>query len=153
MTRRVCEVCGKPTTINWGNAYTVICKACHSTDAARQLLAMPLSTKSPSHILATPALDPTHLGELLSARPVLSLAIAGTLAGGLLGCLARPSAPLIGQLPFEIVITRGATLKGFDQMLASLAQSSFNTLMGASLVGAVVGAIVGRVLLAQRKSV
>ena len=34
--------------------------------------------------------------------------LLGALIGGLIGFLLRPSVPIIGQLPFEHVITAGA---------------------------------------------
>jgi hypothetical protein len=52
----------------------------------------------------------------------IKLGIVGFVAGGVLGFLYRPSAFLIGQLPFDVVITRGANLKGMDQVLISMAQ-------------------------------
>ena len=76
-------------------------------------------------------------------KPMIAIGIAGFLIGGLVGFLARPSAFFVGQLPFDHVITRGASLKGFDQMLVPLAQRSFNiTLMGA-IIGAVAGIVIG----------
>ena len=36
--------------------------------------------------------------------------ILGVFIGGLVGFLLRPSANLVGQLPFGVVITRGAAL-------------------------------------------
>ena len=41
----------------------------------------------------------------------------GFVLGGLLGFLTRPSALLIGQLPFSIVLSRGGNLRGLDQVL------------------------------------
>jgi hypothetical protein len=53
---------------------------------------------------------------------------------------------LIGQLPFGAVITRGATLKGVDQILVPLAQRSFNIMMAGLIIGAVIGLVVGYVI-------
>ena len=41
----------------------------------------------------------------------------GAAIGGFLGFLLRPSVPLVGPLPFETVITRGANLTGLDSLL------------------------------------
>jgi hypothetical protein len=79
----------------------------------------------------------------------IQLGIVGFIAGGVLGFLYRPSAFLIGQLPFDVVITRGANLKGVDQVLISLAQSSFNNMLTVAVVGAVIGIVAG-ILLSKR---
>jgi hypothetical protein len=73
----------------------------------------------------------------------IQLGIVGFVAGGFLGFLYRPSAFLIGQLPFDVVITRGANLKGMDQVLISMAQTSFNNMATVAVVGAVIGFVVG----------
>jgi hypothetical protein len=70
------------------------------------------------------------------------LAGIGFLIGGLLGFLFRPSAFLIGQLPFSMVITRGVNLQGVDRILIPLAKSSFNNMLLIAGVGALIGAIV-----------
>ncbi len=46
---------------------------------------------------------------------------------------------LIGQLPFSIVITRGATLDGLDKMLVPLAQRSFNYMLAGAILGGIAG--------------
>ena len=76
----------------------------------------------------------------------IQLGIVGFIAGGVLGFLYRPSAFLIGQLPFETVITRGANLKGVDQILISMAQTSFNNMAAAAIAGAVIGIVVGIII-------
>ena len=73
----------------------------------------------------------------------IQLGIVGFVAGGALGFLYRPSAFLIGQLPFDVVITRGANLKGLDQVLISMAQTSFNNMAAAAIAGSVIGIVVG----------
>lgn len=75
------------------------------------------------------------------ALPSKRFTVAGLLVGAFIGFLLRPSAMLIGQLPFTVVMTRGANLEGLDEMLVPLAQTSFNYM----LVGGVVGALVGLV--------
>ena len=76
----------------------------------------------------------------------IQLGIVGFVAGGVLGFLYRPSAFLIGQLPFDVVIIRGANLKGMDQVLIPLAQSSFNNMLTIAFVGAVIGIVAGILL-------
>lgn len=73
----------------------------------------------------------------------IKLGIVGFVAGGILGFLYRPSAFLIGQLPFDIVITRGTKLKGLDQVLISMAQTSFNNMAAAAIAGSVIGIVIG----------
>ena len=78
-----------------------------------------------------------------SSRPMIGIGIVGFLIGGLVGFLARPSAFFLGQLPLEHVISRGATLKGMDQMLIPLAQRSFNITLIGAIIGAVAGIVIG----------
>lgn len=68
-------------------------------------------------------------------------ALLGAVLGGLVGFLLRPSLPLIGQLPFSTVITRGSNLSGIDMLLKSTAEQSFNYLVIGVIVGAVVLAL------------
>ncbi len=79
-------------------------------------------------------------------RIVWVLGVAGFLLGALVGYLYRPPAFLIGQLPFDVVISRGTSLKGFDQMYIPVAESSFNYLFGGGIVGAVAGVAAALVL-------
>ena len=60
---------------------------------------------------------------------IITFGIVGFIIGGLLGFLFRPSAFLVGQLPFGAVISRGASLQGLDKMLVPIAQQSFNTMI------------------------
>ena len=79
----------------------------------------------------------------------------GGYLGGYLGFLARPSAMLVGQLPFDMVITRGTNLQGFEQILLPLAQQSFSTMFNGGVVGGVLGAVVGLMIgffLGKRKT-
>jgi small basic protein len=69
------------------------------------------------------------------------LVIVGLVVGGVVGFLLRPSVPLLGQLPFTTVITRGANLRGLDQLLLGYARSSFNYVVAGIVLGAVVGLI------------
>ncbi len=65
--------------------------------------------------------------------------LTGLFVGAFLAFLMRPSAFLVGQLPFEHVITRGANLKGLDTMLVPLAQQSFNIMVIGSIIGIITG--------------
>lgn len=95
---------------------------------------------------------PPPLPGTASPAPPLPLLIAlGLVIGGFLGFLMRPSAFLVGQLPFEMVITRGSSLSGMDQLLVPAAQQSFNVMLLGAVLGAAAGAAVGW-LLAQRRS-
>lgn len=67
----------------------------------------------------------------------------GLLVGGFIGFLLRPSSFLVGQLSFETVISRGANLKGLDELLVSLAQRSFNTMAIWAIIGAIAGVAIG----------
>jgi hypothetical protein len=69
------------------------------------------------------------------------LAIVGLLIGGVVGFLLRPSVPLMGQLPFSTVITRGTNLRGLDQLLIGYARSSFNYVVAGVVLGALIGLI------------
>ena len=69
------------------------------------------------------------------------LTIAGLLIGSIVGFLLRPSVPLMGQLPFTTVITRGANLRGLDQLLLGYARTSFNYLVAGMILGAIAGLI------------
>jgi hypothetical protein len=77
---------------------------------------------------------------------IVPFCFIGFFIGGITGFLYRPSAFLIGQLPLDVVITRGANLKGMDQVLIPLAQSSFNNMIAIGLIGALVGIAAGYML-------
>lgn len=62
----------------------------------------------------------------------------GSLLGGFVGFLLRPSFPLVGQLPLMVVITRGADLEGAGRLFLPTAEASFNCVV----IGAVIGAVV-----------
>ncbi len=84
-----------------------------------------------------------------SKGPVLVLTVIGFVIGGLAGFLFRPSAFLIGQLPFDVVITRGIHLQGVDRVMVGLAESSFNQMAVIACIGAAVGLAIGS-LVARR---
>jgi len=78
------------------------------------------------------------------------LTIAGLLIGSVVGFLLRPSVPLMGQLPFSTVITRGGNLRGLDQLLLGYARTSFNYLIAGMVLGAIVGLIVAFAISSQK---
>src|SRR4030066_782300 len=90
------------------------------------------------------------MGSKKSNGWAIKLGIIGFIAGGVIGFLYRPSAFVIGQLPFDVVITRGANLKGIDQVLIPLAQSSFNNMMTIAVLGAFIGIIAGLLIPGNR---
>ena len=71
------------------------------------------------------------------------ITIIGMLLGASIGYFYRPPALLIGQLPFDVVITRGGNLKGIDQIYLEAAKTSFDYLIIGGIAGAILGAIVG----------
>jgi len=78
--------------------------------------------------------------------PIWLFCVSGGMLGGIIGYLTRPSALLVGQLPFGTVITAGAGLQGLDQLLIPVAQQSFNQMLTGAIVCAVLGGVVGVVL-------
>ena len=74
--------------------------------------------------------------------------LAGLVIGALIGFLLRPSVPLLGQLPFSAVITRGASLQGVDVLAKSAAEQSFNYMLAGAILG-----VVAAVLYVRRKDV
>ena len=55
---------------------------------------------------------------------VVGFAMLGAVLGAVLGFLFRPSVPFVGQLPLDVVLTRGASLNGVDLVLGSTAEQS-----------------------------
>ncbi len=72
-------------------------------------------------------------------RTFLLSGLGGFLLGAGVGYLCRPPAFLAGRLPFRHVITRGASLKGFEQIYLEVAQRSFDHLLVGGLIGAAAG--------------
>jgi hypothetical protein len=83
-------------------------------------------------------------------RTVLLTGVGGFLLGAGVGYLYRPPAFLVGQLPFRHVITRGGSLKGFDQVYLEVAQRSFDYLLVGGFVGAALGIAAAFLLLKSR---
>jgi hypothetical protein len=80
-----------------------------------------------------------------SKGPILGFILIGLFLGGLVGFLLRPSIPLIGQLPFEAVITGGLSLDGLDSLLIPIAQTSFNYMVAGAIIGALIAYFVSRI--------
>jgi Na+/H+ antiporter NhaC len=81
------------------------------------------------------------MGEM--TKKVWIITIVGLILGASIGYFYRPPALFIGQLPFDVVITRGGNLKGLDQIYLEIAKTSFNYLLIGGIAGAIIGAIVG----------
>ena len=81
------------------------------------------------------------MGEM--SKNAWIITIVGFILGASIGYFYRPPAIFIGQLPFDVVITRGGNLKGLDQIYLEIAKTSFNYLLIGGIVGAIVGAIAG----------
>jgi hypothetical protein len=71
------------------------------------------------------------------------ITLVGLIVGASIGYFYRPPAILIGQLPFDVVITRGGNLKGLEQVYLETAKTSFNYLLIGGMGGALLGAIIG----------
>jgi hypothetical protein len=71
-----------------------------------------------------------------------TLSIVGGIVGGVITYLFRPSSFMVGQLPFIHVISRGKTLKGLDQILIPIAETSFNYLLAGIIIGAISGYLI-----------
>jgi len=84
-------------------------------------------------------------------RAVLLGGLFGFLLGAGVGYLYRPSAFLAGQLPFQHVITRGASLKGFDQVYLEVAQRSFDYLLVGGFLGAAAGIVAAFLIVRKGK--
>jgi len=67
------------------------------------------------------------------------MGLGGFLLGAGVGYFYRPPAVLVGQLPFRHVISRGTSLKGFEQVYLEAAQRSFDYLLVGGLLGAGLG--------------
>ncbi len=61
--------------------------------------------------------------------------------GGGVGYLLRPAVPLIGQLPFNIVMADGKNLHGLARLAQPYAQQSLECVIAGALVGGMLGLI------------
>lgn len=73
------------------------------------------------------------------SKDVWIIALIGLILGASIGYFYRPPALFIGKLPFDVVISRGGNLKGFDQIYLEIAKTSFNYLLTGGIVGAIAG--------------
>jgi len=83
------------------------------------------------------------MSDSSSRGPNFGLGFIGLLTGGLIGFLLRPSAGVVGPLPFRTVITRGTNLDGLGLLLLPTAETSFNILLAGAILGAVAGVLAG----------
>ncbi|MHB1024190.1 MAG: hypothetical protein ACYC24_00615 [Desulfobacteria bacterium] len=81
------------------------------------------------------------MGEMTQKAWIITF--IGFILGASIGYFYRPTAIFIGQLPFDVVITRGGNLKGIDQIYLEVAKKSFNYLLFGGIAGAILGAIAG----------
>ncbi|MBU2807577.1 hypothetical protein HF285_04680 [Acidithiobacillus ferrooxidans F221] len=75
------------------------------------------------------------IGALVLPIEAFSLAFVGII----LGFLFRPAIPILGQLPFPVVITGGIALHGIGKLAQSYAQESLEYMIGGGIIGGVVG--------------
>ncbi len=61
--------------------------------------------------------------------------------GGGVGYLLRPAVPLIGQLPFNVIIADGKNLHGLERLARPYAQQSLECVIAGALVGGMLGLI------------
>ena len=71
------------------------------------------------------------------------LTFLGIVLGGYIGFLNRPSALLVGQLPFNKIILAGTNLQGLDKLLVPVARTSFNYMIIGAAIGLLGGLILG----------
>ena len=120
-----------------------LCPSCHAFQDAEKKLC-PNCDNDLTNVPIYKSIKSNNFSPLDNLKsPMIGLGIVGFLLAGFIAFLVRPSAFLIGQLPFGIVITRGANLKGMDQLLIPLAQQSFNTMLIGAIIGAVSGSVIG----------
>lgn len=124
---------------------TKFCGQCGQALAATQ---SPVTTPTAAPV-TTPPQHVSTSRPSASRRTGLMLA-TGFLVGGFIGFLMRPSVILIGQLPFETVVTRGSALSGIDQLLVPTAQQSFNVTFVGALLGTAGGFGLSRFLVKGR---
>jgi hypothetical protein len=78
--------------------------------------------------------------------PRMVVTFIGLIAGGWIGFLNRPAAPLVGKLPFEKVFLAGTNLKGLEKLLVSTARTSFDYMLLGAVIGLLAGIITGSLL-------
>ena len=137
-----CQNCHEIYDVSFGKwANEAVCKECFDKPGAESLPAQDVQRT------VTPPVPETKS----AAGPIVSIGLGGAFVGGALGFLLRPASMLLGQLPFETVIMRGANLKGLDQILVPLAEKSFNVMMAGVIIGAVLGLGLGALVASLRR--
>jgi len=126
-----CTQCGSTTSLQ-----DSFCRTCGNAQEPPRP-----GTAIASGVAASPPLSTAAVKT--NADFIAPLTIIGFLVGGFIGFVFRPSVFLIGQLPFAVVITRGAYLTGLEQLLRPTAETSFNQTMAAAVFGAVAGLMGG----------
>lgn len=118
-----CSGCGRPV-----DASRIFCSACGK---------------------AVPGVRPAIRRAAAPVRwnpPALPFGLAGLVAGGAIGYWMRPFVSLRGQLAFETVFTRGASLHGVDRLLVPAAQASFDRMLLFAIVGMIAGLLANLLL-------
>lgn len=87
------------------------------------------------------------IGALVLPIEAFMLAFLGII----LGFLFRPAIPIIGQLPFSVVITGGIDLHGIGEITRSYAQESLEYMIGSGIIGGVIGYFLRHFRLAVKK--
>lgn len=128
-----CVNCG--TQLSAGDAF---CSEC-GTETKVNLA----SGNRTAAVVARPASSASMTFPRSSSDLRMVLGAVGCFVGGFVGFALRPAVFLVGQLPFEAVITRGGTLRGMDQLLVPAAQTSFNVMVAGAVLGAFAGAVLG----------
>lgn len=101
-------------------------------------------TAGPAAIPDRPVASATSVTTTDRTNRTMLLAVAGLILGGFVSFLMRPSAMLIGQLPFATVIPRGSMLSGIDLLLVPSAQASFNAMAIGAIIGTIAGLVASR---------
>ena len=96
--------------------------------------------------------QPQGITAASGSSPNVALGFLGMIVGSVIAFLLRPSAMLVGQLPFETVTSRGANLQGLDKILVPTAEASFNMLVVGAIIGAVAGVVLGYMISGKGKA-
>ncbi len=74
---------------------------------------------------------------------VVVASIVGMIIGCFLGYILRPSVPLLGQLPLNMILSGGSNLSGVDYLLKSTLETSLTYMWVGTILGLIGGAVVG----------
>jgi len=89
---------------------------------------------------------PPFLRDLSGLGVAFAFAAGFGIVGGFVGFLLRPYYPVVGQLPFGTVITRGGNLTGIASVLEGAAEESFQYLLKGATAAAYIGTVIGSVV-------